>query len=88
MRAHSSEVEEPPVADGVVRIVSEGSWDIRRGRDGGTDLVYSSHSELGDSVPAWLVNRLMNDQIVNELLVLQQILDSDLPDVAAAGPSD
>ena len=32
----------------------------------------------------WLVARLMNGQIVNELLTLQRILADDLPDVAAS----
>ena len=52
--------------------------------DGGTDLVYLSHSELGDSGPAWLVNRMMNDQIINEMLTLQSIIADDLPAVAAS----
>ena len=79
----------PPVADGTVRIASRGSWQATPRPDGGTDLIYLSHSELGDSVPAWLINRLMNDQIVNELLTLQDILARELPAVAAsAGSSD
>jgi hypothetical protein len=74
----------PPVGDGAVRIVSEGSWTATPLTDGGTDLVYESHSELGDSVPRWLITRMMTGQIVNELLTLQRILDEDLPDVAAS----
>lgn len=76
--------ELPPVAGGAVRIVSEGAWKITPLAQGGAEIVYESHSELGDSVPRWLINRLMDDQIVNELLTLQRILDEDLPDVAAS----
>jgi hypothetical protein len=73
----------PPVSDGYVRIVSQGFWQITPLAAGGTEMVYESHSELG-SVPAWLVSRMMNNQIINEMLTLQQILEGDLPDVAAS----
>jgi hypothetical protein len=77
----------PPVADGVVRIVSRGSWRLTPLSGGGTELIYESHSELGDSVPSWLINRMMNDQIVSELLTLQEILAQGRTDVAASPPS-
>ena len=73
----------PPVDDGAVRIISTGSWQATPLSSGGTRLVYESHSELG-SVPAWLINRMMNDQIINEMLTLQSIIADDLPAVAAS----
>lgn len=74
----------PPVAKGAVRVVSRGSWVASPLAGGGTEVVYQQHSEIGDSVPGWLINRLMNGQIVNELLTLQRILDDGLADVAAS----
>ena len=79
--------ELPPVADDAVRIVSEGAWTITPLSQGGTELVYESHSELGRSVPGWLVDRLMDDQIVNEFLTVQRILEDDLLDVAVPPPA-
>ena len=73
-----------PVAEGAVRVVSQGSWVLSPIAGGGTELVYQQHSEIGDSVPRWLISRLMNGQIVDELLSLKRILDDDLPDVAAS----
>ena len=78
------EGELPPVPDGVTRIQSRGSWEISPLPGGGSRLVYTQHSELGDSIPGWLVSSLMNGQIVNEYLTLARILQTqELPAVAA-----
>lgn len=77
----------PPVADGTVRFESRGSWSATPLADGRTEVVYLQHSELGDSVPRWLISRMMNDQIVGELLTLRTILAEDLPAVAASPPA-
>ncbi|MEZ4218100.1 MAG: hypothetical protein R3E88_16560 [Myxococcota bacterium] len=73
----------PPVAAGVTRIESRGFWEVRAASDGGSLLVYEQHSEIGDSIPSWLVDRLMDDQMAGELESVERIAAHELPAVAS-----
>ena len=76
----------PPTAPGVVRVRSRGSWKVTPLANGGSELVYQTHNELGAPVPSWLVDRMLTGRIVDELRVLEAILDQIPPDVAASAP--
>jgi hypothetical protein len=75
----------PPTAPGIERIISRGFWLITPTAGGGADIVYQTHNEIGDSVPRWLIERMLNRQIVGELAILEAILESGPADVAAPG---
>jgi len=38
---------------------------------GGTRVIYQSHSDLAGSVPAWLINSLMTEAVVDNLARLR-----------------
>lgn len=80
--------ELPPVPDGVSRIESRGSWEISPLPGGGSRLVYTQHSELGDSIPAWLIGSLLKAQMISEYTTLDRIVSNDLPAVAAPHARD
>lgn len=77
----------PAVSDGASRITSRGFWEVSRAEGSASQLVYEQHSEIGDSIPQWLVDRLMDGQIVGEFAAVERILSSEPPDVAAAPPT-
>lgn len=58
--------EGPPPADGVIRLArSDGSWRFEPLPGGRTRVTYESHTEIAGSLPAWVVNTMMNQQVVN-----------------------
>ncbi len=77
----------PAPAPGVVRIdKSDGSWEFRPlsggvasadARSEKTLATYEGHTEIGGVVPAWLVNRLMLDTVVDGLVQLRAQVDED-----------
>jgi hypothetical protein len=73
---------------GAVRMHTRGSWEFTPLVNGGTRLVYEQHTELGGWFPAWLIERRMNPEIINELTILLGILDEELPAVSAAPAVD
>jgi len=73
----------PPADDGVVRIESRGFWEFRPAATGGCDVVYEQHAELGNSVPAWLIESRMTDEIVGEFRILRSALAAHVPAVAS-----
>jgi len=76
-------IEGPPVSPDVVRMRSRGFWEFTPEGPRRTRLRYEQHSEIGDSMPAWIVDSMMNEQIVNELRILRSIVESELPAIAA-----
>jgi len=75
----------PKTARGVVRVFSRGSWEVSPLPAGGSHVVYQGHAEIGDSVPRWLIERMLNRQIIEEWLTVQRILEQPPPSVATAG---
>ena len=74
----------PAPAPGVVRIEkSDGYWEFRpmddpeAGPGGRTLATYESHTEIGGMVPAWLVNQLMLDTVVDGLDHLRARVQQD-----------
>jgi hypothetical protein len=62
----ATDEEGPAPKDGVVRIKkSDGSWTFTPLDRERTRAIYESHSELGGSVPAWIVNSLMTEAVVD-----------------------
>lgn len=75
--------EGPAPLDGVIRLEkSDGSWEFRPapGAVSGdrTFAVYESHTEVGGAIPAWLVNSLMLDTVVDGVVKLRARVDQDL----------
>ena len=63
---NSTNDEGPPPADGVIRLArSDGSWLFEPLPGGRTRVTYESHTEIAGSLPAWLINSMMNQQVVN-----------------------
>ena len=75
----------PKTARGVVRVFSRGSWEVSPLPAGGSRVVYQSHAEIGDSVPRWLIERMLDRQIIAERLTVQRILEQPPPSVSTAG---
>lgn len=83
-----AEGERIDLDQGAVRMHSRGSWEFTPLVNGGTGLVYEQHAELGGWFPAWLIERRMNPEIINELTILLGILDEELPAVSAVPAVD
>ena len=76
--------EGPPPKRGVVRLQkASGSWVFTPLPDGRTRAVCESHTEIGGSIPPWLVNRVSRNTVVEGLVLLRARLDlaNDLPTV-------
>jgi hypothetical protein len=57
--------EGPPPKEGVIRVEkSDGAWHFEPLAGGRTRVTYESHTEIAGSIPAWLVNSLMNQTVV------------------------
>ena len=62
----------PPLEDGVVRMQrARGSWTFQPLAGGRTRVVFESHADLGDSLPAWLINPFMTGTIKSNLVDLR-----------------
>jgi len=69
---HATDEEGPVPKKGVVRIEkSSGSWTFMPSDRGGTRVIYESHSDLAGFVPAWLINSLMTEAVVDNLARLR-----------------
>lgn len=65
----------PPLEDGVVRMqLARGSWTFVPLAGGRTRIVFESHADLGDSLPAWLINPFMTGTIKANLVDLRAAL--------------
>jgi hypothetical protein len=74
----------PPVPDGVVRIErSEGSWVFQPRGDAHTQVVFTSLTDVGGRVPAWLVNRVYRGRVLSQFEGLLEGLDA--PPTGAEG---
>jgi hypothetical protein len=72
---HTVTDEGPPVPEGVVRIQrSEGMWEFTRVEPERTHVVFESLTDIGGSIPAWLVNRLYRGQVLGQFEDLRRKL--------------
>lgn len=63
----------PPPKKGVVRLQkSDGSWTFTPLEGNRTFAVYESHAETGGAMPAWLVNSMMTDTVVEGIVGLRR----------------
>ncbi len=77
----------PPVPEGVVRIRrSEGSWEFRPAPAARTRVRFSSLTDVGGRVPAWVVNRVYRGRVLDEFETLLRKLDALSPDTAPSPP--
>ena len=68
--------EGPPPKRGVVRLQkASGSWEFTPLPDGRTRAVCESHTEIGGSIPSWLVDRVSRNTVVEGLVLLRARLD-------------
>jgi hypothetical protein len=68
--------EGPPKKDGVIRLNrSEGSWTFSPDKEGKTQAVYVSHTEVAGYVPAWIVNSTMDSTMLNGIERLREAVD-------------
>jgi hypothetical protein len=75
---HATDKEGPPPKEGVVRVhSSSGSWMFTPLDGGRTRAIYESHNDLAGSVPAWLINSLMTDAVVDNLARLRARVERD-----------
>jgi len=76
--------EGPAPRPGVVRLrESRGSWEFAPLPDGRTRAVYESHTDIGGSIPAWLLERLMSDTVVDGYESLRVRVERDRRAVSA-----
>lgn len=77
----------PAPAAGVVRLqVSRGFWEFRPAGAGRTHARYESYAEPGGPFPAWLVDSMSSDQVLEGLEQLRSAVadaESELPPVAS-----
>ena len=58
--------EGPPPKKGVVRLrKSDGAWEFSPEGDEQTRVIYETHTEVAGSMPAWLVNSMTDDSILD-----------------------
>jgi len=82
----------PPPVPGVVRITkSEGYWRFTPLVSGMTRVVYQNHTDVGGSIPGWLVQSLLRDEAIDQVETLRtsvrELLRAPL-DVAGAPPTE
>jgi hypothetical protein len=66
---------EYPEQKGKVRMpYLKGSWSFTPLKDGGTEVTYQEHSEVGGHIPDWLVNKLAVNIPFNSLASFRQLL--------------
>jgi len=74
----ATDQEGPPAKEGVVRVKdSSGAWTFTPLDGAATRVTYESHSDLAGSVPAWLINSLMIETVVDNLARLRTRVQRD-----------
>lgn len=64
-----------PPQDGIVRLDrSDGYWQFTPTNDNKTQAVYVSHTEIAGAIPAWVVNSIMSDTMVQGIEGLRNSL--------------
>ena len=62
----------PPPVPGVVRITkSEGYWRFTPLASGTIRVVYQNHTDVGGSIPGWLVRSMLRDEAVDQVETLR-----------------
>ncbi|MDJ0848291.1 MAG: START domain-containing protein [Myxococcota bacterium] len=79
--------EVPPPEEDVVRIPeSTGFWEFSVDGPARSRAVYVTRSDLGGSIPAWVVNPMMRDQVAGDMQRLRQVIEERMKSVSAAPP--
>jgi hypothetical protein len=69
---HEAPDEGPPLEDGVVHMQrARGSWTFQPLAGDRTRVVFESYADLGDSLPAWIINPFMTGTIKSNLVDLR-----------------
>lgn len=67
--------EGPPPKQGVIRLErSDGYWSFTPTDDNKTHAVYVSHTEIAGAIPAWVVNSIMSETMVDGMEGLRRSL--------------
>lgn len=75
---HSTD-QGPSPREGVIRVeVSDGAWIFEPLANGRTGVTYESHTEIAGSIPAWIVNSIMNDTVVESFEGLRARVASEV----------
>ena len=70
--------EGPPPRPGVVRLTdSSGAWEFSPVADGRTQVVYENHTDIGGSIPAWIVEPMMDDTVVQNFVRLRERVERE-----------
>lgn len=73
---------DPPVAKGVVRMPqSSGYWEFTPIEDGGTVATCVLHGDLGGQIPAWIVNRMAGNSLIDDLGHIRRITAKEREEV-------
>ena len=84
----STEVDDPPVPRGVVRMPRlVGSYDLTPTPEGGTRVVYTVDSDPGGSLPAWLVRQASKELPFHTLGNLRKRVEAGPPPEASTPDS-
>ena len=69
---HASPGAGPPPVPGVVRITkSDGFWRFTPMVSGMTQVVYQNHTDVGGSIPGWLVRSMLRDEAIDQVRILR-----------------
>jgi hypothetical protein len=70
--------EGPPPKPGVVRLArSSGAWEFSPIDGGRTRVVYENHTDLGGSIPAWIIEPMMDDTVVQNFVRLRERVERE-----------
>jgi len=79
--------EGPPPRPGVVRLTqSSGAWEFSPLPGGRTQVVYENHTDIGGSIPAWIVQPIMDDTVVQNFVRLRERVERDRQVQSDAAP--
>jgi hypothetical protein len=79
--------EGPPPRPGVVRLTrSSGAWEFAPLPDGRTRVVYENHTDIGGSIPAWIVEPMMDDTVAQNFVRLRERVERERAMQSDAAP--
>ena len=77
----------PPAPKDVVRIPeSSGFWEFSADGPGRSRAVYVTRSDLGGSIPAWIVSPMMRDQVAGDMQRLRDVIEERAQAVSSPPP--
>jgi hypothetical protein len=70
--------EGPPPKPGVVRLTdSSGAWEFSPLAGERTRVVYENHTDIGGSIPGWIVEPMMDDTVVQNFVRLRERVERE-----------